>query len=80
MSKLNIAGLYKYLIQHGNTQTNITNTSTNKIFLMGRKHLIDLTWNGSVENGPYFGARNTPPYGDSSVRVHECIHHLLCFL
>jgi hypothetical protein len=47
---------------------------------MGRKHLIDLTWNGSVENGPYFGARNTPPYGDSSVRVHECIHHLLCFL
>jgi hypothetical protein len=80
VSKLNIAGLYKYLIQHGNTQTNITNTSTNKIFLMGRKQLIDLTWNGSVENGPYSGARNTLPNRDSSVRVHECIHHLLCFL
>lgn len=80
MSKLNIAGLYKYLIQHGNTQTNITNTSTNKIFLMGRKQLIDLTWNGSVENGPYSGARNTLPNRDSSVRVHECIHHLLCLL
>lgn len=80
MSKLNIAGLYKYHIQHGNTQTNITNTSTNKIFLMGRKQLIDLTWNGSVENGPYSGARNTLPNRDSSVRVHECIHHLLCFL
>lgn len=50
LSKLNIAGLNKYLIQHGNTQTTyITNTSTNKIVLMGRKHLIDLTRHASVE-------------------------------